>query len=237
MRRRNWRGRTRQGISPLSLPPVLTENEQIHAPQSRDRARRPRAGTAAPRNLGARSGIRKRLLLNEGIAPPEGKGGARGATTLLRAQGKLKRLTFAESDVQTLRMQTPSPRERLRLSQEERSRLGSEIARLRRVRDWSQAQLARRTRLHPSRLSRIEHGQQEPLLGELFALAQALGVGVTELLRGSQPAGEPEHASLLNELRELMAPEERAAVSRVLVALVTGLRCLQPQGQPAEKRR
>lgn len=156
------------------------------------------------------------------------------------AQEKLKRLTFTESDVQTLGMQNTASRERLRLSQEERSRLGSEIGRLRRVRDWSQAQLARRARLHPSRLSRIEHGLQEPLLGELFSLAQALGASVTDLLRGAQPPGESDQASLLNELRDLTAPEERATVIRVLYALVTGLRCLQPlgpMGATTEKRR
>ena len=47
---------------------------------------------------------------------------------------------------------------------------------LRRQKDWSQAELARRARLHPSDVSRFEGRRLVPYPSQLRKLARALGV-------------------------------------------------------------
>jgi transcriptional regulator with XRE-family HTH domain len=60
--------------------------------------------------------------------------------------------------------------------------LGARIRKLRKSKDMSQAELAKRARLTRVYVTRLEAGQQDPSLSTINALARALGVPVTELL-------------------------------------------------------
>lgn len=62
---------------------------------------------------------------------------------------------------------------------------------LRERRGWSQAELARRARLHPADISRIESGRLVPYDRQRRRLARALGVSEEALESG----GDDEHKS------------------------------------------
>jgi len=99
--------------------------------------------------------------------------------------------------------------------------VGSRIAERRLTKGWSQREVGRRTGLHPTRLSRIEHGVVKPRLEELVALHGALGLGLDEMVFGtlsSAPSGE------LPELLEAIPPEDREVLLRLLQVLVSGYR-------------
>lgn len=61
-------------------------------------------------------------------------------------------------------------------------KVGERIRRLREERGWSQAELARRTRLSPQYMCDIELGKASPALNTLERIAAALGVPVAGLL-------------------------------------------------------
>jgi transcriptional regulator with XRE-family HTH domain len=63
-------------------------------------------------------------------------------------------------------------------------RLGSNVAKLRREREWTQQQLAAATGIDQGWVSRIEAGRVEPCLGTLGLLAKAFDLSLSELLRG-----------------------------------------------------
>ena len=60
--------------------------------------------------------------------------------------------------------------------------MGTRIRRLRKAKDLSQAELAKRARLTRVYVTRLEAGKQNPSLRSISALAKALGVRVTALL-------------------------------------------------------
>ena len=60
--------------------------------------------------------------------------------------------------------------------------MGVRIRRLRKGKDMSQAQLAKRASLTRVYVTRLEAGKQDPSLSTINALAKALGVPVTALL-------------------------------------------------------
>jgi transcriptional regulator with XRE-family HTH domain len=106
--------------------------------------------------------------------------------------------------------------------------VGSRIAERRIAKGWSQREVARRARMHPTRLSRIERGGVRPRLEELVALHGALGLGLDEMVFGvgsSAPAGE------LRELLETIPPEDREALLRILRTLISGYRLSRETSQ------
>ena len=64
--------------------------------------------------------------------------------------------------------------------------LAERIATLRRARGWSQEELASRASVDRSYLAGIERGLRNPSLRSLIKLANALKVGVAELLQSGQ---------------------------------------------------
>ena len=60
---------------------------------------------------------------------------------------------------------------------------GSDIAAARKARGWTQAQLARRTKIPQSQISRIERNPDRTTIRTLKKLAKALGVDVRQLIR------------------------------------------------------
>ena len=60
--------------------------------------------------------------------------------------------------------------------------LAMRLKSLRQRRQWTQADLARRARMSPGYVARLETHRHDPKLSTLVKLAKALGVPVTELL-------------------------------------------------------
>jgi transcriptional regulator with XRE-family HTH domain len=58
------------------------------------------------------------------------------------------------------------------------------LHRLRSARGYSQEDLAERTGLHASEISRLERGAREPRLGTIVKLARGLGVSADRLMKG-----------------------------------------------------
>lgn len=59
------------------------------------------------------------------------------------------------------------------------------VARLRRKKKLSQAQVSQRTGIHFTEISRIEHGLRDPRLSMIVRLARGLGVKPGRLLDGT----------------------------------------------------
>ena len=88
------------------------------------------------------------------------------------------------------------------------------LARLRRERGLTQAELASRLGISKSAISMYERGNREPELELLEAMADLFGVGVNVLLgRGEPPLvnGDPELTAYLEQLRD--RPELRMLFS------------------------
>jgi transcriptional regulator with XRE-family HTH domain len=63
-------------------------------------------------------------------------------------------------------------------------RFAANLRRLRKDAGMSQEQLADRTDLHPTEISRLERAAREPRLGTIVRLARGLDVGVERLVAG-----------------------------------------------------
>jgi transcriptional regulator with XRE-family HTH domain len=63
-------------------------------------------------------------------------------------------------------------------------RFAANLRRLRLAAGLSQEQLAGRTGLHPTEISRLERAVREPRLGTIVRLARGLGVGIDGLVAG-----------------------------------------------------
>lgn len=67
--------------------------------------------------------------------------------------------------------------------------LGRRIVRLRRTRNWSRGDLAKRMRVSRERLGHWERGSHAPPLKELVDLSRELGTSLEELVTGEKPQG------------------------------------------------
>lgn len=65
--------------------------------------------------------------------------------------------------------------------------LGERIRALRQAQGWTLAVLASKADASVSYLNDLEHDRSVPSLGKLAAVAEALGLSVTELLSGTNP--------------------------------------------------
>lgn len=102
-----------------------------------------------------------------------------------------------------------------------RQQVGQRLRHLRRVRGYTQEQLAERIDISPKYLSSIERGVENPTLDLLGRLAQGLQVELYELFQVTPAAGQPDR--LRQRLVELVAEirlEELPRLVRVLEALV-----------------
>lgn len=63
-------------------------------------------------------------------------------------------------------------------------RFAANLRRQRLAKGLSQEQLAEKTGLHPSEVSRLERAVREPRLGTIARLAHALGVSAAKLVAG-----------------------------------------------------
>ena len=69
--------------------------------------------------------------------------------------------------------------------------IGAAVRALRQAGSLTASELSRRSSISPAMLSKIENGSTSPSLSTLQALAKALDVPLTELLRGYEEAREP----------------------------------------------
>jgi transcriptional regulator with XRE-family HTH domain len=102
-----------------------------------------------------------------------------------------------------------------------RTPLGRRLKHLRRLRGYTQEQLAERIDINPKYLSSIERGAENPTLDLLGRLAQGLQVELYELFQEELDAAQAER--LRRKLRGLIAEaraEELPRLVRVLEALV-----------------
>lgn len=67
-----------------------------------------------------------------------------------------------------------------------RNRLASNLRRMREQLGWSQETLAEHADLHRTYVSGLERGKRNPTIGVLEKIARALGVGVSDLVRGKE---------------------------------------------------
>jgi transcriptional regulator with XRE-family HTH domain len=63
-------------------------------------------------------------------------------------------------------------------------RFAANLRRCRKTAKLTQEQLAARTELHPTEISRLERAVREPRLGTIARLAKGLGVGAEQLVAG-----------------------------------------------------
>jgi transcriptional regulator with XRE-family HTH domain len=63
-------------------------------------------------------------------------------------------------------------------------RFAANLRRHRKAAKLTQEQLAAKTALHPTEISRLERGVREPRLGTIVRLAKGLGVGAEQLVAG-----------------------------------------------------
>jgi transcriptional regulator with XRE-family HTH domain len=97
--------------------------------------------------------------------------------------------------------------------------LGGRIKELRKDRGWSQRELAARSNVSQTRLSKYENGTHQVPLGALIRIAHTLALPVDALLpdMGDMPR-DPEDVQLLARLRSLVAlgPEEKSVACSLL---------------------
>jgi len=119
--------------------------------------------------------------------------------------------------------------------------LGGRIKELRKDRGWSQRELAARSNVSQTRLSKYENGTHQVPLGALIRIAHTLALPVDALLpdTGDMPRN-PEDVQLLTRLRKLVAlgPEEKAVACSLLetVLAMRELRQAWHKGGPRAAR-
>ena len=108
--------------------------------------------------------------------------------------------------------------------------LCARIAALRRQKQWSQSELARRLRISPSAVGMYEQGRREPSADTIVALAREFGVSTDYLLTGECASGRDTEAvaKLLEDsaagMEELLRRRtEQPFTRRELAALVEAL--------------
>jgi DNA-binding XRE family transcriptional regulator len=108
--------------------------------------------------------------------------GPRGALILARQVGAVEQLTepIGMSDWLCTHWLTSSRMRRVKPEE----RFAANLRRIRTDVGMSQEQLAGRTGLHPTEISRLERAVREPRLGTIVRLARGLDVGVERLVSG-----------------------------------------------------
>lgn len=101
--------------------------------------------------------------------------------------------------------------------------VGQKIRKLRKERDWTQAQLGERAGIDIHNVTRYENGRIRPRAKVLQRFADALGVAVEELLAEESPTElgirDPE---LLEQFRQIdrLNESDKAALKRIIQAVI-----------------
>lgn len=86
--------------------------------------------------------------------------------------------------------------------------LGKLVAKLRKRKSLTQAQLAELIQVEPETISRLERGVAAPSIQRVVCLAEALGVSVSELLTASSPLSSDKVALLERELQNISKSDQ-----------------------------
>lgn len=100
------------------------------------------------------------------------------------------------------------------------------IKRLRKERNWSQTELAKRIDAHLSHLNRIENGKYAPTLDTVIAISNAFGVSIDYLVNstnGSQEETSIKNKTFAEKIRLLNTLDETAqnVIVEVIDAFLT----------------
>lgn len=101
---------------------------------------------------------------------------------------------------------------------------GQKIRKLRRERDWTQADLGERAGINFRNINRYESDRLKPGIKVITKLAEAFGVAVDDLLEDAARPSEvqvmdPELFHCFQQI-EKMVEEDRAAIKRLLQAMI-----------------
>lgn len=108
------------------------------------------------------------------------------------------------------------------------SRLGEELAKHRRKKGLTQAQLAEMVNLEPISVSRIETGAVLPSIVRLHDLATALGVSMARLL-GVADVSVVSHARELAALLDPLDPNDRSLLIGIVRQIAARLQTVAPK--------
>lgn len=108
------------------------------------------------------------------------------------------------------------------------SRLGEELAKQRRKKGLTQAQLAEMVNLEPISVSRIETGAVLPSIVRLQDLAAALGVSMARLL-GVTDVSAVSHARELAALLDPLEPNDRSLLIGIVRQVAARLQPVVPK--------
>jgi len=104
-----------------------------------------------------------------------------------------------------------------------RKGFGQRIKQLRKVRSWTQKDLASQIEVPFSVLNKYESGINVPPIEKLIALAESLSTSVDFLLTGNQADGNPVHNNRLIERLQVIqhfSPDEQETALTILDALI-----------------
>lgn len=99
--------------------------------------------------------------------------------------------------------------------------LGEQITHYRKLKGWTQTDLATKLEVKSSHISRWENDKVRPHSGTLQTIARALGVSLDELTSGTEPAtADPTSMQVLGAIEKL-DEEDKKLVKRIVDALLT----------------
>lgn len=103
-------------------------------------------------------------------------------------------------------------------------KIGARVREARLAKGWSQAELAEQAHVSLPRISVIESGKAQMLVGTLVKLAEALQISTDALLRPNTPSGcESYQKELIAELTDC-TPDEYEAIMGVVKSLKASFR-------------
>ena len=105
--------------------------------------------------------------------------------------------------------------------------VGKKVAQLRKIRDWTQDQLAQKMGVHKSHVSRWENGQMALKIETLERLSAVLGVSLDELTNNAPAV--PGSSQLLQDF-EALNEDDRMVVRKVIDAMLAKQRMRQALG-------
>lgn len=108
------------------------------------------------------------------------------------------------------------------MSEYEPKTLGERITRLRKLRNWTQEELARRVGLHAAHLSRIEKDRMRPKPANIARFAEVFGISIEELAPAEAEPLELQDETMLRAFHQAqkLDPEDRRMILRMIGALL-----------------
>jgi transcriptional regulator with XRE-family HTH domain len=115
------------------------------------------------------------------------------------------------------------------MDEHEPKTLGERIARLRKLRNWTQEELASRIELHPAHVSRIENNKMRPKDSTLERIAEVFGQSPDELEGHSSEELALQDEQLLRAFHyaQQLDADDKRTILKIVQALLTKKRVEQ----------